>query len=417
MQGMIRALSVILLLNGCASTLYNVPDSATDPQVYGSVYPYYLEFCALSEIKKLPGTAVDIEGGGPGGHSVLYLNGVCKLAGAGYPVVEVCPGIPSPDQGVGLSVNAHYQNANWIVTEGRDFFFHGDLAPGEPLTLASYERTQKRAQAMGVLDGVQFHASAMRDQPASMSAHDYRYEISVATDYAIAFGRDRYCARLPVDRGRMEGVVAYLNGVNAPYRRGERRFEWDILRDNCAHLTHNALATLGVWWHWPTRRAWWVAAFDFPVPKNEFVNLMRRTNDLPIDQPAMLYDDDELRTALLEQDWIATRPGALAEAERAIPVNALYDTRLQLIFYDEAIFGRYHRRFEAIFADPRYTDLHANLAYFAQWYDRILASRPALATSAGEPDKAAFNALYYDHIAHERASLEAIRAKLARITG
>jgi hypothetical protein len=417
MRGLIVALNAVLLLAGCANAHFDIQTAATDPRVYGSVYPYYAEFCALSEFNKLPGKGVDLDSGGPGGHSVLYLNGVCKAKDAGYPVIAVCAGDTSPDQGVGLSVNAHYRNANWIATEGRDFFFHGDLAPGEAVTATAYARTQNRAKAMGILDGVQFHAAALAHKPESMSTRDFMYELSAATDYALSFGRDRYCARVPLDRERMGRVVSYLNSVNVPYRSGERTFQWDVLRDNCAHLTHNALAVVGIWQPWPIQRPLLVAAFDFPVPKNEFVNLMRRTNDLPVDRPAALYDDDELRAALREKDWIATRPGALAEAERAVPVNELYDTRLRLIFYDEPVFGHYQQHFDAIFHDPRYTDLRANLAWFAARYDRILASRPAPASADSDPARAAFDVLYYDHIARERASLDAVRAKLSRIPG
>ena len=39
-----------------------------------------------------------------------------------------------------------------------------------------------------------------------------------------------------------------------------------------------------MWSEWPTHRPLLISAFDFPVPKNEFVNLMRRTNDLPINR-------------------------------------------------------------------------------------------------------------------------------------
>jgi hypothetical protein len=407
-------LAITLLLGGCASTLFNVPGGARDERVYSTLYPYYVEFCAVSEIRKRPGSAVDIEGGGPGGHSVLYLNGVCKKPDEGYPVVAMCDGEPKPGEGVGISVNAHYRNANWSAIQGRAFFFRGGLAEGEALTQEAYDRAQARAKAAGALDGIEFHPEVMRDKPASMSDRDYKYELSVATDYAIGFGRDRYCARVPVDRARMQGVVAYLNSVNTPYRLGLREFEWDVLRDNCAHLTHNALAIVGLWRHWPTDRALLVAAFDFPVPKNEFVNLMRRTNDLPIDDPEALFDDGELRGALQVQDWIATRPGGLAEAERAVSVNAIYDTNLRLIFFDEAITGPYQGRFNRIFSDPRYTDIAVNQAYFADVYDRILALRPVLTEA---PDRAAFMARYFDHITRERAALAASRELLARISG
>ena len=50
-----------------------------------------------------------------------------------------------------------------------------------------------------------------------MPKTDFMYDMSIATDYAIGFGRDRYCARAPLDRAKMAAAVAYLNAVNAPY--------------------------------------------------------------------------------------------------------------------------------------------------------------------------------------------------------
>ncbi len=413
MRAMLCLLAV-LLLGGCIdarypATLALAPAPSAEAS-YAAVYPYYLEFCAVSEIRKKPGSAVDISGGGPGGHSVLYLGGVCK-AGGGYPEITLCTGDPA-SQGVGISVNAHYSNANWSAISGRDFFFHGDLAPGEALTAASYARTQARAKAEGALDGIVFHDAVMRDKPDGISARDYRYELSVATDYAIGFGRDRYCARVPVDRARMGAVVAYLNAVNLPYRQGLKAFEWDVLRDNCAHLTHNALAVVGLWRHWPTDRALVVAAFDFPVPKNEFVNLMERVNDVAIDDPEAVWDDRELRGALLVQEWLPTRPGGLAEAERAVADNEMYETDLRLIFFDEAITGHYRRHFKAIFQDPVQTDLRANLDHFSGVYDSILARRALIGQSFDTPARKGFIVAYFDHIAAERAAVDASLRRL-----
>lgn len=398
------------LLQACANSAFNVPPGASNEQVYATVFPYYAEFCAVSEIRKLPSAGVDIGSGGPGGHSVLYLNGVCRVKDAGYPVVTLCDA-PKVGDGVGISVNAHYKNANWVATEGRDFFFRGDIKPGEALTPAVYARTQVHAKAMGIMDGVVFQDGVYDGKPADMSQRDYKYELSIATDYAIVFGRDRYCARVPLDRARMGRVVESLNATNLPYRLGLKPFEWSVLRNNCAHLTHNALAAVGLWKEWPIDRPLLIAAFDFPVPKNEFVNLMRRTNDLPIDDPSAIYDNEELRTALMQQDWLATRPGGLAEAERAVHPNALYNTDLHLIFYDEALFGHYQQRFDAIFSEPRYTDLATNLDDFAALYDRILARRPASFTGS----EAAFDRIFYEHIAAERQILDGTRNKLRRV--
>jgi len=395
-----------ILPGGCVSTLFNVPEGTLDETAYVSIYPWYAEFCAVSEISKKPGFGAGIVPGGPGGHSILYLNGVCRVKNAGYPVVTLCgDGDPHEGEGAGISVNDHYANANWIVTEGRDFVFHGDQARGESLTRASYLRTQAKARAMGILDGVIFHDQVFDDQPAGMSRIDFMYDMSIATDYAINLGRDRYCARIPLNRAKMARAVDYLNAVNAPFRSGREVFHWNVLQNNCTHLAHNVLAVSGVWPEWKTNRPLLIAAFDFPVPKNEFVNLMRRTNDMPIADPAALYDDETARAAIQEQSWIATGPGGLAEAERAIQRNDVYNTNLRLIFYDEPVFGHYQERFAAIFKEPRYTRLRANLDHFAALYGTILARRPAPEVAAAG-DRSAFYRDYFNAIAAAKAKLD-----------
>jgi hypothetical protein len=397
-------------LGGCANSYFVVPTVTPDEAAYTAIYPWYAEFCALSEIDKKPGFGAEIIPGGPGGHSVLYLNGVCRVKDAGYPVVAICGDgrDPKPGEGVGFSVNAHYQNANWIATEGRDFVFRGDLAPGEPLTRKSYLRTQAKAEAMGILDGVAFHQEVFDDQPADMSRIDFMYDMSVATDYAIGFARDRYCARVPLERVKMAGIVNYLNAVNAPYRSGQKVFNWNVLQNNCAHLAHNVLAMAGVWPERRTDRPLLISAFDFPVPKNEFVNLMRRTNDMPIDDPRAQYDDENARATISGQGWIPTGPGSLAESARAIQRNDVYNTHLRLIFYDEPIFGHYQERFDNIFSDPRYTDLRANLKHFAALYTAILAHqpRPGPPESANTNDLASYYFKYYGAIAAAKARLD-----------
>jgi hypothetical protein len=409
-----------IFLTGCTSTLFNVPQGTLDERAYTSIYPWYAEFCAVSEISKKPGFGAEIVPGGPGGHSVLYLNGVCRVKAAGYPVVALCgTNNPGPGEGVGLSVNDHYRNANWIATEGRDFVMHGDLSPGEPLTRDSYLRTQAKAKAMGILDGVVFHSKVFDDQPAGMSRIDFMYDMSIATDYAINLGRDRYCARVPLDRAKMAGIVEYLNAVNAPYRSGQQVFEWNVLQNNCSHLAHNALAHAGLWPEWGTDRPLIISAFDFPVPKNEFVNLMRRTNDMPITDPDAMYEDETARAATIGQGWIATGPGGLAEAERAVRPNDVYNTDLRLIFYDDPIFGHYQKRWDEIWSDPRYANLHANLDHFARLYSTILTTKPRLETgvSATGKARAAFYAKYYQTIAAEKAKLDAALGVLSVVPG
>jgi hypothetical protein len=419
LRAVVPVLCLAVALAACTDPRFTVAESPSDEKLYTSLFPYYAEFCALSELIKKPSHGTDIPSGGPGGHSVLYLNGVCRVADAGYPTVAMCPaGGSMAGHGVGLSVNEHFQNASWVAVDGRSFFFDGAVAPGAGLSERGYERTRAMARRMGIYDGVVFHRAAFDGKPADMSERDYIYDISVATDYALAFGRDRYCARVPLDRAQMAMIVDYLNGLNEPYRSGSKTFEWDVLRNNCTHMAHNALAAAGLWEEWETDRFILAAAFDFPVPKNEFVNLMLRTNDMPLADPAALYRDRAARAALAGGRRIPTAPGALAQAERAMSPNALFDTDLRLIFYDEPIlFGHYQEHFDRIFSRRRYTDLRENLAYFSSLYASILAA-PADAGSAapqsGEPDPAAFARDYRRYLAREKATVDRWRAALRR---
>src|SRR5262249_35460105 len=138
------------------------------------------------------------------------------------------------------------------------------------------------------------------------------------------------------------------------------------------------LAAAGIWSPWPTGQFFAIAAFNFPVPKNEFVDLMVRTNDTLLDDPRSLYGDEAARRALLEMNIPPAMPGGLASAQSAIAENDIYDTeRLRLIFYDNPFWGKYHRRLARIFREPRYFDLRENLRYFAAAYHTARKRVPA----------------------------------------
>ena len=345
----IRLLSLCsaLWLAACATVQFNRVGQA--PDSYASAHPYYAEFCAVSQIKKKPGFGADIRGE-IGGHAVFYLNGACRKPGETYPVLVLCEG-----DGVGLSMNEHFRNAKWVATPGHDFFFDGGLPPGTHVTRDSYRAVQHEAQRLGIYDGVVFHETVFDTMPPGWTRQDWKYEMSVGTDYAIGLARGRYCTRVPVDRPAMRRMIDFLNAQNAPYRAGAD-FRWNVFTDNCIHLAHNALSAAGLWDPWPINRFILWAIFDFPVPRNEFVNLARQTNDDLQSDPGAVYWDLPARQSLLETGELPTRPGALAESRAPFEPNDVYDTQLKLIFYDEPLLGHYQGWFDQIFAEPRYTD-------------------------------------------------------------
>jgi hypothetical protein len=395
------------------------PGSGTvDEALYRRFYPYYAEICALTELRKKPGIGVPIHSG-MGGHCLLYLNGVKRDPTERYPVLKLCDAAPA-GHGVGISVNSHYKNANWVAAEGFTFLWHGALEPGERLTQEAYDRTQRRAKSIDLLEGVAFHEDLFRVKPAEMSDHDYMYEISIGTDYGARFGRDIFRARIPLDHDRMGKIVDYLNALNAPFRAGAKIFRWRVMNNNCVHVVHNALAAAGVWEEWPTGEFLGTAAFNFPVPKNEFVDLMLWTNDLPIADADALYNNKFVRHALLGGGKLPTVAGALAAADKAIQSNDLYDVeRLRLIFYDNPFWGPYRRRFSRIFREPRYSDLIANLLHFSKLYETALG-RDADTPQPGAGVRAQFQRRYRQVIAAEalrvKQLLAAVDERQAQLT-
>ena len=364
MTGWVRRFSPLLALwlGACAVVDFARPGAGDAEATYAGTYPYYAEFCALSQISKRPGFGAEIRGE-IGGHAVFYLNGACRGTGSDPQVLRLCEA--GEADGVGISMNEHFRNAKWVAIPGRDFFFDGGLPPGAPLTRDGYRHSQAEARRLGLYDGIDFHPRFFAGMPAGSDAEAYKYEISIATDYAISHGRGRYCARVPVTQPQLRRMIGFLNAENAPYRSGAREFRWSLFRDNCIHLAHNALAAAGFWREWPTNRSLLVSILDFPVPKNEFVNLMRRANDPALADPVAAWHDPAARRSVLDFGQLPARPGALALSWPARAPNAVYETALKLVFYDEPHFGPYRGWLEAILADPVQVDLAANLRHHA----------------------------------------------------
>ena len=420
-------LMIILCLAGCGAENFDCPGPGTDDGLYTSLYPYYAEFCALSQIKKKVGYGADIRGE-IGGHSVFYLNGACRDPKTDYPTLLLCDQVPAsadsdPRDGVGISMNSHFSNAKWVAIPGRAFFYDGDLPRDHGLTRTDYVRGKEEAKRLGIYRAVTFQDWVFDDKPGDVSREDWKYEVSIATDYAISFGRGRYCARVPVDRAQMTRMIAFLNAQNAPYRKGQETFDWDVFTDNCVHLAHNALTAAGVWREWPINRPLLISFFDFPVPKNEFVNLMRRVNDPPDLDLLELYHDQSAARSLAEFGRLPWIPGVVASSRGLQEPNQVYDTDVKQIFYDDPVTGRYQRRFDTILDHPRYSDIERNMDYFWTLYGQLAAQRKPLAAwlARDEFDPPAarqrftdFYRRFYAFVDRERAD---ISQKLARLNG
>lgn len=380
------------------------------PAAYDDLFPVYAEVCAVSQFRTLDGQA-----GGSPGHGVLYLHGACLDREAGYPKLRRCDGRPGEAGGVGVSVNRWLQNVNWLATPGRDLFFFGGLAPGEPVTEEAVEGAVQAALDAGVFAGVRYH-DYPTDAPERSVADLARRHV-LGTDYGIALARTLLCARTPLTGPMLDEAITYLNHLNREYAEQDRSYHWSVYYDNCVHVLRNALAAAGLWQPKAVHDMPFLQALHLPVPANEYLQLALRANEFPIEDFEAVWDDLEARDTLLEFGVLPARHGSLLTTIPVREPNSYYDTDFHLLLLEPpGSKGDIHRA-EALVNDPRATDLEMNLRRFVARYRTILADRPADEGALLQGDrKRPVLRRYYQAVEAQLADAEAKLAALERRT-
>jgi len=385
-----------------------------DP-VYEQFFPYYVELCATSQFRsKLKGE------GGVAGHAAMYIKGACKDEKAPFPQLRRCRAaateLSDPEHGAGVSVGRWFRNVNWVAIPGYELFYRGNLKPGERLTQAHFEATVRDAIDKGVYKGVEFH-----DYPtasAGAGLENFVENEGIGTDLALQFARSAFCARLPVIERMLDEVIAFLNDKNREYAEGEADYNWNVWADNCAHTLRNALAAANVWSPLSVWGVKFLQIFNLAVPANEFVNLAELGTQGNIDDYREIQQEGPQRDALHEFGWLPTRHGALLKTLPVHEPNDLYDTTFRLFTLQSPFrMGKTERAIDLL-SDERFVKLDANLRYFRDKYDAILANhderRDALASVRGTPYRRV-ERLYYDYIKVQRAEVESMLQRVSSL--
>ncbi len=376
-----------------------------DP-AYEKLFPYYVELCATSQFRpKLKGE------GGVAGHAVMYIKGACKDERAPFPQLRRCHAVATnlddPEHGAGVSVGRWFRNVNWVAVPGYKLFYEGNLKTGERLTQAHFEATVRDAINKDVYKGVEFH-----DYPtagAQSGLEDFVVKEGVGTDFAIMFARSAFCARLPVTGPMVDEVIAFLNDKNREYAEGKADYNWSVWADNCVHTLRNALAAASIWSPLSVRAVKFLQIFNLAVPANEFVNLAELGTEGDIEDYREIQRNGPQRDALHEFGWLPTRHGALLKTLPVHEPNDIYDTTFRLFTLQSPF--RMPKTAHAIelLSDDRFVNLGANLRYFQQKYDSILAShnqrRDMLASVRGTPYRR-IERLFYSYIKAQRDEVE-----------
>jgi len=413
---------IMLLLSGCGDNgvverfmlkpdriiVERRPDSA-----YDHLFPYYVELCATSQFRsKLKGE------GGVAGHAVMYIKGACKDEQASYPQLRRCRDIATepddPEHGAGVSVGRWFRNVNWVATPGYKLFYEGNLQFGERLAQAQFDATVHDAIKKGVYNGVQFHDYPSAD--SGVGLENFVANEGIGTDLALQFARSVFCARLPVTAPMVDEIIVFLNDKNREYAEGEADYNWSVWADNCAHTLRNALAAANIWSSLSVQAIKFRQIFNLAVPANEFVNLAVLGTSGNIADYREIQRDGPERDAFYEFHWLPTRHGALLKTLPVHEPNDLYDTTFRLFTLQSPFrMGKTQRAIDLL-SDERFVKLGANLRYFHERYDTILAShderRDMLASVRGSPYRRV-ERLFYEYMQAQRAEVGSMLGRLS----
>jgi hypothetical protein len=417
---------MMLLLSGCGDNgvverFMLKPDRIIverrpDP-AYDHLFPYYVELCATSQFRsKLKGE------GGVAGHAVMYLKGACKDEQAPYPQLRRCRVAATepddPEHGAGISVGRWFRNVNWVAIPGYKLFYEGNLKFGERLTQAQFDATVHDTIEKGVYKGVQFHDSPSAGSGAGLE--NFVANEGIGTDLALQFARSVFCARIPVTAQMMDEIVAFLNDKNREYAEGEADYNWSVWADNCAHTLRNALAAANIWSPLSVRAIKFRQIFNLAVPANEFVNLAMLGTSGNISSYREIQSDGPERDAFYDFHWLPTRHGALLKTLPVHEPNDLYDTTFRLFTLQSPFrMGKTQRAIDLL-SDDRFVNLDANLRYFRERYDTILASRDerrdTLASVRGSSYRRV-ERLFYEYMQAQRAEVGFMLGRLSDLEG
>ncbi len=384
------------------------PDNA-----YEQLFSYYVEYCTQSQWRRLDGSGR----GNPFAHAVMYIKGACKDYNAPFPQLRRCRTVAKelsdPEHGAGVSVGRWFRNVNFVVVPGYELFYAGNLKPGETLTQAHLKATVRDVIDKGVFYGVELHPNWTGNK--NWTLEEYVADQSIGTDFAMQFARNAFCARVPVNEAALDEVIAFLNDKNEEYATGEADYNWSLLANNCVHTLRNALAAANIWSPMSVGNVKIRHLFNVAAPANEFVNLGLLGAEGPLDTYSEVHRSGPARDALHDFGWLPTRHGALVKTLPVHTPNDVYETGFRLFVVQSPLRITKTQGAVRLLSDERFVELDANLRYFRDRYDAILAKHDAQVNRLASVRGTRFRRverLHYQYIQRQRADVDAMLSKL-----
>jgi hypothetical protein len=150
------------------------------------------------------------------------------------------------------------------------------------------------------------------------------------------------------------------------------------------------------------------------------VNLAELGTEGNIEDYREVQQNGPQRDALHEFHWLPTRHGALLKTLPVHEPNDLYDTTFRLFTLQSPFRMGKTRHAIDLLSDNRFVNLDANLHYFRDKYEAILARHDErhemLASVRGTPYRRV-ERLFYDYITAQRAEADDMLARLSTFEG
>lgn len=402
-------ITVSLLTNSAAAT------TTTTISEYRKVYPNFIAFCALSDGQEIIEISQDFL---DAGHITLYVENACLDKKKKYPHLKVCdPGQHSSLKGTMLSVNSLAKNANWIGIPSFELAISGLHDADKRVTSSAVQHSLKLAIATGSYKGVEVHSDTHLPHKELLRRIARN---SLSMEVGMRMGRNVYCSRLPIESHILPKLIAHLNNVNSIYKQKNKIFNWHPLFNNCAHLAHNALASLHVWGFKETDASLIDQLSNIAVPANEMLDLMYIGNDVDLSHPSSIYKNQFFYKSIMDNNWLPTRHGVLHEHLPVFSKNDVFNTHgLKLKSYQlPGSLTKYKKFYKKMNSDSRYFDIQSNLEFFRTKYKTALESRPSLSeelSALPQIDHDAFVKFYKKYYTYLEAQLADVDKKLQEL--
>jgi hypothetical protein len=277
-------------------------------KVYNELFPYYAEVCGFTRM----------DGGGPGGHAVIYLRGACRDQDASYPRVKLCSE-EGVDRGTVLSVDRSFRNVEWVGIEDHDFGLYGGLELGEPLSDDVFLSITNEAYRSRAFRGIRAYDVA-DDLPEEAREYLIAHG-ALSTDYAINFARKGSCWKIPLAKAQLQAMVTYANDLNDSHQEPENPYRWNALGNNCTHFIVNLLASAGILREVKTGaifpenvfRGLPMASFRFITPSSLVAEIGAKVERRQIPGVEKAFWEIRLRKSLLEFGRLPFQDGVILE--------------------------------------------------------------------------------------------------------